>query len=239
MNKTALQIVALVSGLLLLACGTTTAVTPTVPPGEAPPALPTDAPPAALPTDAPPAPTDAPPPAVPTDAPPPAEPTFTPEPSTVPPTAQLKPGLQLTRKLILVPTATPTPKPQLVITARPPIKLKLPDLYVSEFQLTPNPPNHTQSVHVRIGVYNKGNAATAGSFKVEWWAGSNYPGPACMWTVDALPANGGQILQCDKDAGTWASGYAKITTQVRIDPGDAISESDEGNNVHGVEISVK
>jgi len=36
-----------------------------------------------------------------------------------------------------------------------------------------------------------------------------------------------------------ASGYAKITTQVRVDPGDVVAESDEGNNVHGVEISVK
>jgi hypothetical protein len=114
-----------------------------------------------------------------------------------------------------------------------------PDLYVSEFSLNPNPPDHTKSVHVRVGVYNKGTAAATGPFKVEWWAGSNYPSPACTWTVDSLAAKGGRILECDKPAGTWASGYAKITTQVKVDTGNAVAESDEGNNVHGVEMAVK
>jgi len=37
---------------------------------------------------------------------------------------------------------------------------------------------------------------------------------------------------------TWASGN-KFTTQVKVDTGNAIAESDESNNVYSVEISVK
>ena len=55
----------------------------------------------------------------------------------------------------------------------------------------------------------------------------------------SLAAKGGRSLECDKAAGTWASRYTKITTQVKVDTGNAVAESDEGNNVHGVEIAVK
>ena len=226
-GKIALRIAALVSGFLILACSTTPAVTPTVLPTLAPP---TSAPSTAVrPTATLAATVTRQPSNTPTGIPK-SQPsaTFT----QIPPSATFTP---------IPPTATFTPVP-----TNPPIKLSVvprvvgrPDLYVSEFQLTPNPPNHSQMVHVRIGVYNKGNAAATVPFKVEWWAGSNYPSPACMWTINSLAASGGQILECDKGAGTWASGYAKITTQVRVDPGGAVTESNEGNNVHSVEISVK
>jgi len=44
---------------------------------------------------------------------------------------------------------------------------------------------------VRVGVYNKGTAAS-GPFKVQWWPGENYQGPACSWPVDGLVARGGK-----------------------------------------------
>jgi len=53
-----------------------------------------------------------------------------------------------------------------------------PDLYISEFSLTPNPPLQGQPVGVRIGVYNQGDSRS-GPYAVHWWAGKNFPEPAC------------------------------------------------------------
>jgi hypothetical protein len=113
-----------------------------------------------------------------------------------------------------------------------------PDLYVSEFSLTPNPPVQNQNVHVRVGVYNQGNAVATGPFTVEWWAGSGYPSPACTWTVTNVNPSGGRILECDKGAGTWGSWYANITTRVKVDAGNSVAESNEGNNVKDTTIQV-
>ena len=113
-----------------------------------------------------------------------------------------------------------------------------PDLYVSEFTLSPNPPTHNANVHVRVGVYNNGTAAATTPFTVEWWPGSNYQSAACSWTVTSLAANGGRILECDK-TNAWASYYANITTRVKVDPGNAVAESDESDNTKDVAISVK
>ena len=112
-----------------------------------------------------------------------------------------------------------------------------PDLYVSEFALTPNPPTRGNNVHVRLGVYNQGNAAVSTPFTVEWWAGSSYPAAECNWTVTSLAAHGGRILECDS-TDAWASHYASITTRVKIDPGNTVSESDESNNIKDTTIQV-
>ncbi len=119
------------------------------------------------------------------------------------------------------------------------VAIAKPDLYVSEFSLSPNPPNHNLNVDVRIGVYNQGNAA-AGSFRVEWWAGKDYvTGPACVWIVPGLPAHGGQILTCHKGPGTWASQYPSIVTRVKVDSLGAINESNESNNIYDLTIKVQ
>ena len=110
-----------------------------------------------------------------------------------------------------------------------------PDLYVSEFALNPATPTQGKPVAVRVGVYNKGTAP-AGAFKVQWFAGENYPTPACEWIVESLVAKGGRILTCNY-AG-YPSWYAKLTTKVVVDSGAAVAESDEANNVFKREISV-
>jgi subtilase family serine protease len=113
------------------------------------------------------------------------------------------------------------------VTAAP---ASLPDLFVSEFALNPATPVQGQSVAVRVGVYNQGTAAAVGTFRVDWYAGENYPSPACTWNVDGMAARGGRILTCNY-AG-YPSPYSSINTKVVVDATNAIAESNEGNNIY-------
>jgi hypothetical protein len=110
-----------------------------------------------------------------------------------------------------------------------------PDLYVSEFSLTPSTPVQGSPVSVRIGVYNKGTAAS-GPFTVQWWPGENYQAPSCTWAVDGLVASGGRILTCTY-AG-YPSWYANLVTKSVVDSSNSVAESDESNNVYKQTISV-
>ena len=85
-----------------------------------------------------------------------------------------------------------------------------PDLFVSELSLDPLPPIERRPVDVRVGVYNQGHTP-AGPFTVEWWAGENFPGPACVWQLHGLTAHGGSILTC-RYAG-YPSWYSRLTNQ--------------------------
>ena len=110
-----------------------------------------------------------------------------------------------------------------------------PDLYVSEFSLTPATPVKGNPVAVRVGVYNRGTARS-GAFTVEWWPGENYTRPALRWRVDGMNARGGRIL-----TGTYPgypSRYAKITTKAVVDSGAEVAEDNEGNNERTMEIRV-
>jgi len=110
-----------------------------------------------------------------------------------------------------------------------------PDLFISEFSMTPETPTQGSPVTVRVGVYNKGNSAS-GPFTVQWWPGENYGAPACSWTLDGMVARGGQILTCTYEG--YPSWYAKIDTKVVADPAGEVAESDESNNVYKKTISV-
>ncbi|GAB4573391.1 MAG: hypothetical protein Kow0077_15650 [Anaerolineae bacterium] len=124
----------------------------------------------------------------------------------------------------------------LPISVSQPPAVGQPDLYVSEFSLSPATPVQGQPVQVRVGVYNGGNAAVSGSFRIEWYAGENYPAPACDWTLDSMAARGGRILTCTY-AG-YPSWYGSINTKVLVDTANAIAESNEGNNSFTQAISV-
>ncbi len=115
------------------------------------------------------------------------------------------------------------------------MQIRLPDLYVSEFSLSPDPPVQGRRVSVRVGVYNKGNAAS-GPFTVEWWAGENFPKPACSWKVEGLPARGGEILKCTYKG--YRSWYGRLTTLAIIDPQNIIKELDKTNNKEKMVIKV-
>ena len=121
------------------------------------------------------------------------------------------------------------PPPPTVVSERKP------DLYISEFELTPVVPVKGQPVHVRIGVYNRGNARS-GPFTVKWWPGENYPDPACTWHIDKMNARGGRILTCTY-AG-YPSWYSRINTKVKADTGNSVDEKVENNNVRKKRIRV-
>jgi hypothetical protein len=117
--------------------------------------------------------------------------------------------------------APPTPTQPATATLVP-----FPDLYVSEYTWSPVPPHMGVSFHVRIGVYNQGNAA-AGAFKVQWWLTTSGTGPTCTWGVASLAAHGGRILECDYTPGGWNNAYP---SRVVADSSNTINESNEGNN---------
>jgi hypothetical protein len=110
-----------------------------------------------------------------------------------------------------------------------------PDLFISEFSLSPDQPVEGSPVSVRVGVYNKGSKAS-GPFSVAWWPGENYPQPACSWNVDGLVANGGRILTCTYEG--YPSWYGFLTTKAVADTSNQVAESDEDNNAGTKTISV-
>ncbi len=124
-----------------------------------------------------------------------------------------------------VPTSTAVPTE----TAVP-----APDIIITDYTLSPNPPTKNQNVVISISVYNNGNLA-AGAFKVQWWASTGAASPACEWDIVSMSAKGGQVKTCTYQYPSW---YAKITTKVIVDSSYAITESNEMNNSTELEISV-
>lgn len=107
------------------------------------------------------------------------------------------------------------------------LALKKPDLIVSEFTITPATPVMGQNAHVRIGVYNQGNAVS-GAYTVHWYGLSSFTNPSCSWNVDKTNANGGRILQCDFVFNSWYP--INKTSVVTVDANNQVTESNEGNN---------
>lgn len=111
----------------------------------------------------------------------------------------------------------------------------VPDLYVSEFSLSPETPSQGSHVSVRLGVYNQGTSPS-GPFTVQWWPGENYQQPAFTWNVDGLVAKGGKILTCSYDG--YPSWYAHLNTKAVVDSSNQVAEGNENNNVRLKAISV-
>jgi hypothetical protein len=110
----------------------------------------------------------------------------------------------------------------------------LPDLYVSEYSWAPVPPHMGVPFHIRVGVYNQGDAA-AGAFTVQWWLSSGAPAPACTWHKASLVAHGGYVLQCNYTPGGWNNAYPSL---VVVDSGNTVVESNEGNNTTSQPLQV-
>jgi uncharacterized protein YraI len=107
------------------------------------------------------------------------------------------------------------------------LAIKKPDLIVSEFTISPATPVMGQNAHVRIGVYNQGNAAS-GQYTVHWYGLSSFPSPSCSWPVDHSNAGGGRILECDFVFNSWYP--INKTSLVIVDANNQVDESNEGNN---------
>lgn len=149
------------------------------------------------------------------------------------PTATPVPPTAAATSTPVPPSATPTAVPPTPTrTPLPPLLLMKPDLFISEMSLDPASPRQGQSVTVRVGVYNQGNAP-AGAFSVEWWATSAAKG--CDWDLASLVAKGGRILTCTYTYGGWAN----YTVRAIADAGGAINESDESNNERAMAVQVQ
>jgi uncharacterized protein YraI len=111
----------------------------------------------------------------------------------------------------------------------------MPDLGMTQYTLSPNPPTQGQPVTVSISVYNYGNAP-AGAFTVEWWSSTGANSPGCTWTISSVPAKGGYVKSCQYSYPSW---YAFIDTRVVIDAGNSVAESNEANNVNVTRIQVQ
>lgn len=107
-----------------------------------------------------------------------------------------------------------------------------PDLYVSEFQLSPDPPVQGQPVQVRIGIYNRGNSRS-GKYKVAWWPGESFP-IAKQWVIDGSNARGGRILTYTYPG--YKSWYSRLVTKVAIKHKG--TEDNLDNNIFRKTISV-
>jgi hypothetical protein len=126
------------------------------------------------------------------------------------------------------------PLPTAVPATDTSVPVAKPDLYVSEYSWSPDPPHMGVTFHVRVGAYNKGNGP-AGGFTVQWWLSTSAPAPGCTWHVASLVAHGGRILECDYTPGGWAN----YPSQVVVDSGDDVDESHEGNNTSNATIPIK
>jgi hypothetical protein len=116
----------------------------------------------------------------------------------------------------------------------PPAQEGKPNLKVTAYTLTPNPPIQGQVVTISISVYNDGDKA-AGAFTVQWWSSVSASDPRCSWDLPSMAAHGGRVLTCTY---TYPSWYAKITTRIVVDSGGTVNESNEGDNVFDTQISV-
>jgi hypothetical protein len=107
------------------------------------------------------------------------------------------------------------------------VKPSLPDLVISVIAFDPDPPIEGQDTTVEVGVRNRGSKPAA-AFDVEWWAGVNYPAPACEWTLaGGLVEGGTATLDCTYAYPSW---YSSITTRAIADVNDDVTEADEANN---------
>ena len=136
--------------------------------------------------------------------------------------------------------ATPTPTKQVPVVTAPtqamaimtatdtPAGIQLPDLFVSEFTIFPVTPIQGQPAHVRIGIYNQGNAP-ASQFTVTWYGLSTFTTPSCSWNiVDKINPNSGRILDCDF---IFKNRYPiNKTSLVIVDATNQVVEGNEYNN---------
>jgi uncharacterized protein YraI len=153
-------------------------------------------------------------------------------------TASCLPGVVQVVAAPPLPTAAPAPTEVQPVEDEdeesPPQPAGMPDLGITQYTLSPNPPTQNESVVVSISVYNHGNAP-AGAFTVQWWSSTGADSPRCTWTIPSLVAKGGYVKTCEYSYPSW---YAFIDTRVVVDPTNNVTESNEANNVTGARIQV-
>ena len=111
--------------------------------------------------------------------------------------------------------------------AEEPATAAMPDLQINQFSITPDTPTAHVAAHVRVQVYNFGDAP-AGHFIVHWYGLSTFTSPSCTWNISSMNAHGGRVLECDF---AFPSPYPGDRTTLAVaDVTGLVDESDEGNN---------
>jgi predicted component of type VI protein secretion system len=98
-----------------------------------------------------------------------------------------------------------------------------PDLVVQSITFAPDPPVQNQDNQVRIAIRNAGSG-DAGPFDWEWRPGTATPQSG---HASGLHAGETMLVTVTWHPGSW---YASLPTVARVDTGNTVGESNEGNN---------
>lgn len=105
------------------------------------------------------------------------------------------------------------------------------DLVAVGMQFNPEPAIRGRPVDVDVKVENQGTVASA-SFTIQWWAKSGELG--CQWNVPSLAAGESVVQSCSYTYSTSLNQNTKLV----VDPGNAVVESNEDNNVVRHRLSI-
>jgi CARDB/TIR domain len=148
---------------------------------------------------------------------------------------RVNPSTRTTYRLAAAAADKEPARQEVTIRVAAPVVVGSADLTIPRFALDPGTPTQGRPVTVYVAVQNAGDRSAEG-FGVEWWAGENFPGPACTWQVDGLGPQGSRPLTCEY-AG-YESWYGSLVTKVVVDPQNRVAESDE-SNTRGLTIEVR
>lgn len=121
------------------------------------------------------------------------------------------------------------------VPAGPPPPVGAPDLNVTAYSVNPNSIFAGDSVDVQISIKNKGTV-NAGAFTVWWWSGEPTIAPQKIWDIPNLVAGGTIIL--NYTYGAYGLNIAGWDSNVVVDTGNTVVESNEGNNTSHQNVSV-
>lgn len=129
-------------------------------------------------------------------------------------------GVLFAQFYVDIKVASATPTPTATATSVPKADLK-----ITQITYDPASPHMGDLITIKVSVYNDGDAPS-GPSTAQWWPAEGYPNAECSWAVGSLVAHGGQVYTCTY---TYA-GWSTYKTRAVADSGNAVEESNEGNN---------
>ena len=141
---------------------------------------------------------------------------------------------EATEEPTIEPTEEPTAEPTGEPTGEPTEEAPPPDLVITNLEVDTGDPRQSVPLHIVATLRNQGDGA-AEDFR---WAWRVCVHEGCEYTT----APGAFTLEPDEEIIAQMEytfgGYANYTTEAWVDSGEAIEESDEGNNTRQLEIPV-
>ncbi len=109
------------------------------------------------------------------------------------------------------------------------------NLTLANWVFDPDPPVQKEPTRVTFVVKNTGETDAQG-FKVEWWAGVNFPQPEKIWTLSLSAGEQQRLSYMYQGYTSW---YGRLETKVVIDTENAVQDADRSDNELVRTISVK